>query len=91
MTWKRQFFEIALFMHTDLGSTGVTEVQYRTYGIDYYVRTKFIEEDRASVSDLLSVYNNAVTRCADPTTFSSDELLKIATTTTFKSATVTKE
>ncbi len=43
MTWKRQFFEIALFMHTDKGTTGLTEINYRNYGLDYYVRTKLIE------------------------------------------------
>lgn len=43
MTWKRQFFEIALFMHTDRGTTGLTEIQYKKYGLDYYVRTKLSE------------------------------------------------
>jgi len=48
MTWKRQFFEIAVFTYTDQGTTGITEKQYKTYGLDYYVRTKFIEEQRVS-------------------------------------------
>ena len=48
MTWKRQFFEIALFMHTDKGLTGFTEIEYKKHGLDYYLRTKLIEENRAN-------------------------------------------
>lgn len=84
-------------MHTNKGLTGITEVEFQKYGIDFYVRSKYIEELRATEQDFKTMHTAAVTLCAMtnnalipnalPTAFTATETAIIAATIQIKTST----
>lgn len=79
-------------MHTNKGLTGITEVEFQKYGIDFYVRSKYIEELRATEQDFKTMHTAAVTRCAMTnnaltTAFTATETANIAATIQIKTST----
>lgn len=60
MTWKQQFGAIAFAMQFNELSPGITENKFNDYGLDFFVRSKFIAQGRADFPGFVTIYNNAV-------------------------------
>ena len=51
MTFKRQFFELSYYMNKVSVINGHNEKEFAKYGLDYYLREKFLDEKRAVIDD----------------------------------------